>query len=45
MPCGEGDEAAPATLMLVNGNTVFDTNTVDVLSSTTPVRDLCAELS
>jgi hypothetical protein len=32
-------------LVLVNGYTVFDTNPLDVLSSTTPVRDLCAELS
>jgi hypothetical protein len=32
-------------LIFVNGNTVFSTATTDVLSSTTQVRDLCAELA
>jgi hypothetical protein len=31
--------------LFVNGNTVFDPATADVISSTTPVRDLCAELA
>lgn len=42
------DPATPqweGEIILANGNLVYDINTMEVVSSTVPVRDICAELA